>query len=145
MKTVKRKTWAVLALLLMVIAAAIYFYTRAPEVPQSIKLLYCPTPVEGCGDQNLHVVLASQPAVLKPFGVDVAMAGAHAINVSFAMDGMEMGLNRYRLLQKPDGRWHGDITLPVCAQGRSDWVARVDVDTAAGLQRYQFTFQAEPR
>jgi len=145
MKTAKRRKWAVLALLLMVAAAALYFYMRAPAVPQSIKLLYCPAPVDGCGDQNLHVVFASPPAVLKPFGIDVAMAGAQAVHASFAMDGMEMGLNRYRLLQKPDGRWHGDITLPVCVQGRSDWIARVDVETATGLQRYQFTFKAEPR
>ena len=145
MNTTKRKIWAIAALLLMVAAVTCYFYMRSPAMPQSIKVLYCPTPEEGCGDQDLHVVFAAKPVVLKPFAMDVSMTGAQSIHASFAMDGMEMGLNRYRLLQKPDGRWHGDITLPVCVQGRSDWIARMDVETAAGLQRYQFTFKAEPR
>ncbi|HYG14046.1 MAG TPA: hypothetical protein VD885_07875, partial [Methylophilaceae bacterium] len=61
---------------------------------------------------------------------------------SFAMQGMEMGLNRYRLLRQPDGKWAAEVTLPVCVQGRSDWLMELEVIEPDGAHRYQLAFRA---
>ena len=129
-------------LLLLAVASAIYLALPKKEEPLSIKLLYCPDLVTGCGDGKLQVRFSQAPKVLQPFGIDLQLVEARAVHVSFAMNGMEMGLNRYRLVQQPDHSWHADVTLPVCVQSRSDWQALVEAEMPAGTERYQFSFTA---
>lgn len=77
---------------------------------------------------------------MQPFGLSVSVTEATAVYASFAMAGMEMGLNRYRLLQQADGLWAAQITLPVCARGRNDWTMLLEVLTPAGASNYTLTF-----
>lgn len=60
--------------------------------------------------------------------------------VDFAMAGMDMGRNRYRLI-KEKGAWRGRVTLPVCTTNRTDWLATVEL--ATGEQRWQAVFPFE--
>ena len=53
------------------------------------------------------------------------------------MVGMQMGLNRYRLLQGEEHAWYANVTLPVCSSGRSDWIAEFEL--TSGQQRFMFT------
>lgn len=129
-------------LLLLAVASAIYLALPKKEEPLSIKLLYCPDLLTGCGDEKLRVRFNQAPKVLQPFAVDLQLSEARAVHISFAMNGMEMGLNRYRLVKQPDGSWHGEVTLPVCVQGRSDWLALVEAEMPSGVERYQFSFTA---
>lgn len=49
------------------------------------------------------------------------------ISVEFQMRAMDMGRNRYRLERAAEGAWNGRAILPVCATGRNDWIARVEI------------------
>jgi len=62
--------------------------------------------------------------------------------VQFTMKGMDMGLNRYRLVSDGAGRWTGKAMLPVCTTGRTDWLATVMLNGPAGERRAQFAFSA---
>lgn len=60
--------------------------------------------------------------------------------VDFAMQGMDMGVNRYRLEPGSDGLWSGQVTLPICSTGRLDWVAELKVETPKAVYRGRFPF-----
>ena len=65
---------------------------------------------------------------------------AQAVTVSFSMRDMDMGFNRYELVKQADGSWfRANNRLPVCVQGRHDWLADIAVDDAV----FQVAFVAE--
>ncbi len=83
---------------------------------------------------------------LKPFRLQLHLAGSQPplieeVMVEFFMEGMAMGVNRYRLLRDDSG-WHGEITLPICVAGRSDWRAVVEVRGAGNVYRAVFPFHS---
>ena len=114
-----------------------------PSLPPP-KMLVCPDLHQGCSDEqnDVQIRFVGTPRNMQPFGVVVTMRKASAVFASFAMQGMEMGLNRYRLLRQPDGTWAAEVTLPVCVQGRSDWLMELEVIEPDGAQRYQLAFRA---
>ena len=60
--------------------------------------------------------------------------------VSFSMDGMDMGFNRFPLQRQADGSWlAAQIRLPVCTDRRDGYLA----DIRIGNQVFQVAFQAE--
>ena len=82
------------------------------------------------GGLSVQVRFAEQPRPLQPFPVHLSLAGDAEVSevlVSFSMQGMDMGPNRYRLLSSDGSDWAADITLPVCVSGRSDWVATFEL------------------
>lgn len=101
------------------------------DLPLSRLALSQPCDVQqGCqaADEALAVTVtfAAEPRALQPFPVRVQLEGhaqADAVTVAFSMQGMDMGVNRYRLIAGAGGVWTAEVTLPVCASGRSDWVA----------------------
>lgn len=106
-------------LLLLLVACS-----RAPES----TLVDCANPLAGCRlADGLDVRFSAPPAMLKSFELEVDAQSATEIHASFQMRGMEMGMNRYRLLPK-DGKWRASVMLPACVQGRSDWLLRLEVD-----------------
>lgn len=65
---------------------------------------------------------------LIPFPVNLSIdtpSELEKVVISFQMEGMEMGLNRYRLTKK-EGLWQGVATLPICTTSRMDWVAELE-------------------
>lgn len=116
---------------------------QEPAANAVIEPVECKNLVAGCGNARLSVHVDQQPKVMQPFILSVQATKATALHASFAMQGMEMGLNRYRLIQQANGKWLAAVTLPVCVQGRSDWAMLIEVRTVNGLQRYQVRFQAE--
>lgn len=68
------------------------------------------------------------PSALQPFLLTVRAPQAKGVHAEFVMQGMEMGLNRYRLERQPNGAWQGRATLPVCVSGRRDWRLILEVD-----------------
>lgn len=103
--------------------------------------------LRGCeaGDSNLAVLLSFEapPRALKPFPIQLRQIrgqSAESVSVSFAMEGMDMGLNRYRMVSDAAGRWTANVTLPVCASGRSDWLATFELTTTARRVRIPAAF-----
>lgn len=119
--------WACLALTLLMTACG-------KETPPMVA--ECKDPTSGCRlDEHLSVKFSETPAIMRKFGLDVMAPADAAPYASFQMRGMDMGMNRYRLLW--DGsKWHAEIILPACIQGRRDWVLRLE----SGGRVYEMPF-----
>ena len=111
----------------LVLAAGGAWYLRATSEPVVVQAIGCADIVRGCKGDGLTVRMDRVPEVLRPFGLEVTADGADGIEASFQMAGMEMGFNRYRLQQRDDQRWYAEVTLPVCARGRKDWLLLLEV------------------
>jgi len=86
---------------------------------------------------HLSLALGPNPAVMQPFSVTLAEADSRGPDldeaiIGFSMDGMDMGLNRYRLEPAENGSWQAWVTLPVCASGRHDWRAELLLKSRSG-------------
>jgi hypothetical protein len=94
--------------------------------------------------EGLHVELQlpPTPATLKPMEVKVRIAGAPVEPplLELSMIGMDMGDNRYRLLEDGPGAWRATVVLPVCTRGRADWTADVTFSTHGVRYRARFPF-----
>lgn len=102
----------------------------------AVQAVNCREPVAGCRlDAGMEVRFSKIPAVMQRFDLDVIAPESAAPYASFQMQGMEMGLNRYRLLWN-NGRWHAEAMLPACVQGRHDWILRLE----AGGKIYAMSF-----
>jgi len=106
--------------------------------------MQCADLVSGCKHGMLELKFDRTPQILRPFTVTLKVADAKAVYADFAMQGMEMGLNRYRFKEQSSGIWQADVILPICVQGRSDWVMRVELEKSGAKLRYQMQFQANP-
>ncbi|MDZ4097737.1 MAG: hypothetical protein U1E13_03435 [Methylophilaceae bacterium] len=105
----------------------------------------CPDIVAGCSLDGLSVSTSTVPQILKPFVLNIefedqATTGVYA---SFAMEGMDMGLNRYKMIKVADGAWQAEVTLPVCVRGRADWLMQIDAKNYLGDRRYLVSFQSD--
>jgi hypothetical protein len=139
-----------LSLVALLCVLAIFVYKRlvsADKPASPIVTLPCPDLTLGCGNASIQVKSDHVPQVMRPFHIRVVSATAtstltNSIYVDFAMEGMSMGFNRYRLIQQADGGWHGEMILPFCVQGRSDWLMEVTVNSDMDEKRYHLAFQA---
>lgn len=123
-----------LAVKKMSIASTLLLIACSQNVPP--QTLTCPDIVAGCQlDKTISVRFSKTPAVMEKFSLDAQASQQVEIFASFQMQGMDMGLNRYRLLWNGTG-WHADVMLPACIRGRHDWVLRLE----AGGKVYEVPF-----
>jgi len=103
----------------------------------------------GKGRLDLALRLGGPVTPLTVFPVELGIEGLDpasidAVTVTFEMQGMDMGLNRFELgpVSGPGKkvRYRGKAMLPVCVSGRADWRARVKVATPRGLYEAVFGF-----
>jgi len=114
----------------------------SPAVPCDIRK-GCRATADGL---SVTVRFAASPRALRPFPVQVSIEGEQAaasVTVGFVMQGMDMGLNRYRLIAAAAHDWQADVTLPVCTSGRSDWLADVEVNAGGNIYRVTMPFVLE--
>ena len=131
----RRRIWGWVALaagVAMLLGGAALLYVGVLQVPRQPAIqVTCDNIVAGCSlpEQGLRIVFDQRPHPMQSFRLNVEVLNAREVHASFAMRDMQMGLNRYRLLAEGAGRmWKADITLPVCASGRGDWIMTLDVD-----------------
>jgi hypothetical protein len=124
-----------LPLIVVLVALAVWHNTENRGPPPSVVNLSCPDPVAGCvaqiGNRAVSVGMAGERKPLKPFQVWVKAAGADAVQASFTMVGMNMGLNHYTLQPDRAGVFRAQVTLPICVSGRREWVLTLDIDEAS--------------
>lgn len=87
---------------------------------------------------------------LTPFPVILKLTGPNAhivskVTLDFSMPGMDMGINRFDLRRRQDGVWEGQVRLPACNMGHTDWQVEVQTagygDTATQAGLFQFNVQ----
>jgi hypothetical protein len=106
----------------------------------------CDAAVESCqiAGAGISVTLALGPDVkpLATFPMQLMIKAGEVVPqgvvVDFQMQGMDMGINRYRLQPSPTAGWAGTATLPICTASRMDWLAVVEF--SLGEQSYQAVF-----
>lgn len=129
-----KKYWPFLILLLPLLLALALPRLIGRDAGGPVPVAQCPDPVQGCRvpfrDGVVEVSFLSSPVPLKPFDLIVKASVAGQVSADFAMQGMDMGPNRYALQRSADGDWHGRIVLPVCVSGTSNWVLTLELDGA---------------
>ena len=97
------------------------------EAPEQVA---CTDIVAGCAlpKSGWHVRFDHTPKPMELFQLRATLPGARNVQARFMMQGMEMGLNRYRLQPANNGNWHGEVFLPACIQGRKDWILILETD-----------------
>lgn len=119
-----------------------YYYKYPGKDSRPTEKISCSNLEGGCEAGELHIHFDSAPQVMKPFNLFVEFPGAKSVEAGFAMKGMDMGLNRYRLVSKPSGIWQAEVILPICMQGRGDWLMELSVETSFGSRKYLLGFTA---
>lgn len=104
---------------------------------EAVPPVVCADLTRGCTTGGIEVRADQAPSALHPFLLSVRAPGAREVSAEFVMQGMEMGLNRYRLIAEKDELWQARVTLPVCVSGRRDWVLWLEVDG----ERHGLAFQ----
>ncbi|HEY8117709.1 MAG TPA: hypothetical protein VIE91_00570 [Methylophilaceae bacterium] len=130
-----------LLLAVLLLVGAVWFYLSSDNTQPAEKIT-CADISKGCEVDGINFSFDHIPRVMQPFDLKMELQNATEVHASFAMQGMDMGLNRYRLLQKTSNLWAAQIILPVCVRGRSDWLMLLEVKTASGLQRYELAFKS---
>lgn len=139
--------WIALAAgVLMLLGGGVLFTLGvAPRSAPDAIPVPCPDVRTGCPlpDQAGRVVFDDIPQSMQPFKLRVEAPHAAAVYVSFAMRGMQMGMNRYRLLPQGAGRWIAEVTLPVCVDGRADWDMTLELEgQSVESRRYRLPFSS---
>lgn len=83
------------------------------------------------------------PSGLVPFVVLINMydnTQPDSIELSFDMDGMDMGYNLHNLV-KNKNIWQAKVILPVCSLGRNDWLLNVKMKFENKIVITKFEFQ----
>ncbi len=116
--------------LMLLGGAALFYLGLAPQPAPAVVPVRCEDIQAGCWlpGQAGRVVFDAVPQSMRPFKLTVEAPQAVGVHVSFAMRGMQMGMNRYRLLPQAQGRWMAEVTLPVCVDGRADWDMTLELD-----------------
>jgi len=130
-------------ILMIVLGIVAKFYFAKPELAP-IKVLSCADITQSCGNELFTVKFAEAPQVMKPLHLNLHINRAETIknmHIDFSMQNMEMGLNRYRLIQaNQSGDWRAEVTLPICVQGRSDWNMLLEIEAGEKIHRFQLPF-----
>jgi len=134
----KKHLGAVLILFFFVVAG--YF---SAQKKSDLSTISCPDLSKVCSvTAGLNISTDHPPQNMRPFRLLINASEMTPIAASFAMQGMDMGLNRYRLIKQGDGWWAADVTLPVCIQGRSSWLLELEVKMHSKQQRYYVAFNS---
>ncbi len=100
-----------------------------PVAPPSVLTASCADLTQPCripyGAQVVEVRALQLPSALKPFQLEVrGLAGP--ITARFGMVGMDMGPIALPLKDEPGGVAAAQVVLPLCVQGRRDWLLWLD-------------------
>lgn len=134
----KKYLSAVLILLFFVVAG--YF---AAQKKSDLPTISCLDLSKVCSvTAGLNISTDHPPQTMRPFKLLINAPEMTPIAASFAMQDMDMGLNRYRLIKQENGWWTAEVTLPVCVQGRSSWLLELEVEMRSKQQRYYVAFNS---
>lgn len=133
-----------LVLTLLIFAVPLAGWLRHIQSQTLTSQLVCEHPVHGCSIPGAgKLSFDHSPEKLKPFMVRLEKPMTNEVYAEFAMQGMEMGLNRYRFIKVADGVWQATVYLPICIQNRHDWVMRLQVSTWLTTEVYLMRFTAD--
>lgn len=129
--------------LLLAVATVFFFEQKKNLEDEKTELLACADILKSCGNAEFLVRFKETPQVMKPLHLvlsSIEPKEIQNVHANFAMKGMKMGFNRYQLIKTGQNEWQAEVTLPICAQGRSDWEMLVEIDAEEGRHRFLVPF-----
>jgi hypothetical protein len=144
-----------LAIILALALIAVIGYKYSPLLLPKADLTL--TPAAGCdlneracradipGGGIIELAVAPHPIpVVKPMQVTATITDVKPsrVEIDFAGVSMNMGYNRVTLNPVGDGRYTGEVTIPVCITGRMEWRATLMAETADQRIAVPFLFEA---
>lgn len=136
-KTWKTWQWLALALALFAFAALKVFFILGSENPKIHSKIRtkCEDLSQICNISGAKVHADRKIEHSKPF---LLIVEAHFApeQVSFTMEGMDMGQIAYRFspVENQQNQWQTQAILPICATGRRDWVLQIQSAQTAPLE-----------
>jgi len=98
---------------------------------------------------EIRLTFVDKIAALRPFAVDLDvskwLSEIETIELDFKMAAMDMGKNRYRLLQQADGHWQSSVVLPLCGAGGSEWVVEIQIKSSGGRWNATVPFRLQSK
>ena len=116
------------------------------EVLSDCDLQAGPCIVELAGQGRIRLEIGPRPFVpLTPLVVKAEIRGLVPESVALDLVGIDMymGYNRPRLEPAGDGRYVGQLVIPVCSSRAMNWQARLLVRTGQGLVAAPFHFRTD--
>jgi len=115
-------------------------------IEQSINISSCDPTKSICEFQYkkalFNLEFKGTPSGLVPFEVSVKSNNSKpdSIELSFDMEGMDMGYNIYNL-KKNESEWVAKVILPVCSLARNDWLVNVKLvfENESQVTEFRFT------
>lgn len=135
--------WIVLLIMgvSLILAKWLISSTDSPQNQHTVLIHDC-TIQAGCTlPDGSHIRFHSFQGVSHPFDITVSHTPEQTkhIFISFSMQGMDMGFNRYAL-QPKQNRWLAQqVRIPFCSQNRHDYLAEVQIQDTT----YQIPFNAQ--
>jgi hypothetical protein len=124
--------WLAPALVIVLIAGVVAANRLMQPREAPPMQIACASLAAGCqarlDGRTVELGLVGELKALAPFEVWLKAPGAHTVEASFTMQGMDMGFNRYTLRPDAAGVFRTRVTLPVCVSGRRDWLMTLTVD-----------------
>ena len=103
-----------------------------------VQTIECKDLTLGCDIGVGKITFSQKPKPLAPFIIIFKAlkqdANLSLIKAQFNMQDMQMGFNEYRFIQEKTGIWQANVILPVCMQGRADWLMTLEI-TESGKQK----------
>lgn len=93
------------------------------------------------GGFKSRIWFEGEPSPLLPFNVvfESDRPAIESVQISFEMQGMDMGYNVHSLKQE-NGKWFVSVILPVCSLSRNDWQLLVQISVAGKTVASEFGF-----
>jgi len=138
-----RRKWVLAFLAFASVLALLYWRLHQPaDASAQVIRLACKNLLSDCGDAQTQIRFSHIPTPMQPFQIDIIDQQAQAITLSFEMRDMPMGINRYRMTQHAN-HWQAQVMLPVCIQGRSDWLMLIQrqLGQVTHVAKIEFTAQ----
>ena len=98
-------------------------------------------------DINVLLTFQSSPSALKPFVATLVIESpkdmqSSDVKLSFEMQGMDMGEQSFKLdFAQSTGRWEGEVILPICTSGRSDWLVISEITQGDSIYTSNHSFR----
>ena len=135
-------TYAVLSLWAMALGAC------TPRSDVATALEACHSPTHSCVLSNgMSLQTLEPPRVLAPINVSLRDVPVQvtAVRVEASMTGMAMPPVGVDLRNTGPAEWRGELVLPVCSQGRSDWTWTVVTRIDSGERRTALRIETAPQ
>ena len=136
-----------LYLKLSLIVTVLFVLISCGKQAELLQKVDCKNLIQGC-DIGAGLLSFSQiPKPLKPFVITFKNTDSNTklslIKAQFDMQNMQMGFNRYQFTQEKTGLWQANVILPVCMQGRADWLMLLELTLENGqIKKLEIPFKS---